>query len=411
MLKSLFAIGTVIGMGVIPCFAQDSDFGIAVPVTVSGGVLRSGRLQLFEPSQPAFAEGFRVMMYPTLKLGAHWFAYSALQVRLSPYFYYDAFNPDRHELTNTIQAYVGYTARAEKTTFVIKAGRLVSAFGSFPLRYDETENPLLDQPLSYITELPLRGDQLFCGTPDLLWQYYGFVAASCGGRPGGGSGLVPVTLYGLPGIQIEASRGRLDGRVQLTGSSPSISEYWTTRLSYAQWTAGAGYTIRQGMRIGASAFRGPYLDRAVASFLPAGTGVRDFPATGIGVDGQWARGRWSVNAEWQRFQYDLPNFLVSPSTAAAYAEAKSVIIPRLYLAGRVGYLKNGSVTDSTMISAPHYAPNVSSLELGAGIWIRPNVLVKTSYEWLEISGLSSSRYDVAGMQVVANFHALNWAFH
>jgi hypothetical protein len=333
-----------------------------------------------------------------------------VQVRLSPYSYYDAYNPGAQLYTNTFQAYAGYTARTEKTTLVIKAGRLATAFSSFALRYDDTDNPLLDQPLAYVTELPLRTDQLPCGTRDLLAQSYGYVAASCGGRPGSGDGLIPLTLYGLPGVQIEASNGHLDGRVQLTAGSPAISEYFTTRLSYAQWTAGAGYTIRQGTRIGVSAFRGPYLDRAVASFLPAGASVRDFPATGIGIDGQWARGRWSVNAEWQRFQFDLPNFVVSPTTTTGFAEVKSVLTPRLYLTARVGYMKNGSVLDSTQIFAAQYAPTLASLELGGGVWLRRNLLLKGSYEWLYTEGEPGSQNNVFGFQLVASIHALNWAF-
>ena len=410
MIERARGLAVMLVAAAVPCLAQDSNFGIAMPVTASGGILQSGRLQEADPTASKFAEGFRVMMYPTLKLGSHWFAYSALQVRLSPYFYYDAYNPGAEPYTNTIQAYVGYTARTEKTTWVVKAGRLATAFGSFALRYDDTENPLLDQPLQYVTELPLRADQLPCGTNDLLWQYYGWVQASCGGRPGAGGGLLPVTLYGLPGVQIEASRGHLDGRLQLTASSPATSEFWTTRLSYAQWAAGGGYTIRQGTRIGVSAFRGPYLDRAVASFLPAGTGVRDFPATGIGVDGQWARGRWSVNAEWQRFQFDLPNFVVSPTTTAGYLETKSVLTPRLYLAGRVGYVKNGSVLDSGLVYASQYAPTLTSLELGAGVWLRRNLLLKGSYEWLFTEGETGTQDNVLGFQLVANIHALNWAF-
>jgi hypothetical protein len=409
MLKGKLAFAAMIAMAGL-CSAQDSNFGIAVPVTVSAGTLHTQRLVADDPTHSPFAEGFRVMMYPTLKLGSHWFAYAAVQVRMTPYFYYDSYDAERELYTNTIQAFAGYTTRTEKTTLVIKAGRLATAFGSFALRYDDTDNPLLDQPLAYTTQLPLRTDQLPCGTPDVMWQYYGWVQFECGGRPGTGGGLTPVTLYGLPGVQIEASSGHLDGRMQLSARSPATSEYFTTRLEYLQWTAGAGYTIRQGTRIGVSAFRGPYLDRAVASLLPTGTSVRDFPATGIGVDGQWARGRWSVNAEWQRFQFDLPNFVVFPSTTAGYGEAKSVITPRLYLAGRVGYLKNGRVTDTTLVSAPQYAPTLTSFELGAGVWLRRNLLLKGSYGWLHSEGETGGENNIFGFQLVANIHALNWAF-
>jgi hypothetical protein len=82
----------------------------------------------------------------------------------------------------------------------------------------------------------------------------------------------------------------------------------------------------------------------------------------------------------------------------------------LYLAARVGYLKNGSVTDAGLISAPQYAPTLSSLELGAGVWLRRNLLLKGSYGWLRTEGETGSQDNVLGFQLVATIHALNWAF-
>jgi hypothetical protein len=148
----------------------------------------------------------------------------------------------------------------------------------------------------------------------------------------------------------------------------------------------------------------------VTSSLPAGTTVRDFPATGIGVDGQWARGRFSANAEWQRFQFDVPNFPVSPSTSAGYGELKTILLPRLFVAGRVGFLKNGSVTDAGQISVAKFAPTLTDYELGSGFWLAHNVLFKGSYTWLHSEGQQVSRTNVFGFQLVASFHSLNWAF-
>ncbi len=160
------------------------------------------------------------MFYPTLNLGSNWFGYAAVQVREAPYFYYDAFNPNHQLLTDAIQAFIGYSAHVGKSTVVIKAGRLASAFGAFPLHYDDAENPLQDQPLSYITELPLRADQIPCGVADLRGQSYGFVWNGCGGAAGGGPGLVPVTLYGVPGVEADLSSGKFDARLQLASGSP-----------------------------------------------------------------------------------------------------------------------------------------------------------------------------------------------
>ena len=393
-------------------FAQDSDFGVTVPMTLSAGAMRTGRLQEDDPSRSLYSEGFRIMLYPTFKLGKHWFGYAAVQLRENPYFYYDAYYPGHAFDTDAIQAYIGYSTRLENTSIVIKAGQLTTAFGSFPLRYDDTENPLLDQPLSYITQLPIRGDQLICNVADLRKNSYGWVAGSCGGNGGWAGGLTPVTLYGLPGAQIEASRGHFDGRLQFTGRSPAVSDEWTTRLSYFQWAAGGGYTITQGVRIGMSAFRGPYLDRVVSSYLPAGTSIRDFPATGVGIDGQFVRGHWNINGEWQRFQFDLPNFTVSPTTTAGYGEVKRILTPRFYAAVRAGYLKNGSVTDASGVSLPlaSIAPTLTDVEFGGGIWLRRNLLLKGSYGWLHMPGSDDGEYNVLGLQLVATIHKLNWAW-
>jgi len=351
-----------------------------------------------------------VMLYPTVKLGKHWFAYGAIQSRLMPYFYYDAFLPDRGLDTDLIQCYVGYTVRSGGSTLVIKAGQMVSAFGSFPLRYDDMDNPVLDQPLSYITELPLRTDQLICGVNDLLRQHYGSVAASCGGAPGRGAGLTPVTLYGMPGVQAEVSSHRLDARLQVTSGSPANPLGWNDFRHYAQWAAGAGVTIRQGFRVGASMFTGPYLTSAVAKALPVGTTVRDFPATGAGVDGQWARGRWSVYGEWQRLKFDQPGFVVPPSIQAGYAEAKSILTPRLYVSGRAGWLATDRVVDTTGVAASQFAPVLKSYEAAAGVWLNRRQLLKFSYSWLHSAGQTSSRNNVYGFELVTRITPVAFAW-
>ena len=391
--------------------SQDSNFGISVPVTVSGGAMYTGRLQLAEPGNSPFTAGFQAMLYPTLRLGRHWFAYSAMQFRLSPYLYYDAYDSEHEWYVQPIQAFVGYQIRSEKTSVVIKAGRLSSAFGAFPLHYDDADNALLDQPLSYIQTLALRNDQLPCGVADLLWQHYGYVWNGCGGPAGGAWGLTPVTLYGLPGVEADISSHRVDGRIQVSSGSPSDPLSVSHAPQYAQWVAGGGYTIRQGFRVGISGFRGPYLAPDVAAFLPAGTGVRDFPASGLGIDVQWARGHWSTSGEWQRFQYDLPGFIQSPSIISTYFEAKRILTPRLYLSGRAGWYRPGGATDASGASTNQFAGTIGSYEMGGGWWLNRHQLLKASYEWLRIENLAGTKTNVLGVQFVTTFHAIDQGFH
>jgi hypothetical protein len=394
----------------LPARPQDSNFGITLPVTLSGGAMYTGRLQLAEPDNSPFSAGFQAMAYPTVTLGKHWFAYSALDFRLAPYLYYDAYDADHDWYVEAIQAFVGYQVHGEKTSFVLKAGRLSSAFGAFPLHYDDADNALLDQPLSYIQTLALRNDQLPCGVPDLLKQHYGYIWNGCGGPTSGGSGLTPVSLYGLPGVEAELSSHRWDGRIQVASGSPSDAVSVSHSPQYAQWVAGGGYTIEQGFRVGVSGFRGPYLAPGLAPALPLGASARDFPASGLGVDMQWARGRWSASGEWQRFQYDLPGFPQSPSVTSTYVEAKRILTPRFYVAGRAGWFEPGGARDTSGASTGQFSASIASYELGGGCWLNRYQLIKASYEWLRIENFPGTGTNVLGVEFVTRFHAVDRVF-
>jgi hypothetical protein len=410
VLKQLVA-GAVFSALSVVAFGQEADSGLSMPITASFGVMDTHRFDYANPSASPIAANFRLMFYPTLRLGRHWFAYAAIQVRRLPYFYYDAYLSERGIETDLIQGYVGYTTHSGPATIVFKAGQMVTAFGSFPLRYDDAQNPLLDQPLAYITELPIRADQLSCGVNDLLWQSYGYVSAKCGGESGGGPGITPATLYGMPAAQAELSLHRFDARVQLTNSSPSYSWSWeTVSRQYLQWAAGGGFTIEQGFRIGASEFRGPYLENTISPYLPAGTTVRSFPATGRGLDVQWARGRFSANGELQGFRFDAPNFVVPPRILTGYAELKARLTPRIFVAAREGFLKTESVLDTQGVAASEFAPTLQATELGVGCWLHPRVLAKVSYEFLHAAGSTGTLNNVLGMQLVATFNQLQWAW-
>lgn len=350
------------------------------------------------------------MLYPTLTLGKHWFFYAAEELRSAPYFYYDTYEPEREWYVQAEQAFVGYQIRGEKTTVIFKAGNLASAFGAFPLHYDDADNALLDQPLSYIEYLGLRNDQIPCGVADLLGQNPFNVMNHCGGPPGGDEGITPVNLYGMPAIQAEISSHRLDGRIQIASGSPADPLSLSHAPQYAQWVAGGGYTFRQGFRVGVSGFRGPYLAPDVIPYLAAGTSARAFAASGLGLEAQWARGHWSASCEWQRFQYDYPGFTQAPSVVSTYGEAKRTLTPRFYVAGRAGWLKPGGATDSTGASINQFAASISSYELGGGWWINRHQLLKGSYEWLRVEHVPGTQNNIV-VQFVTTFHAVDQAFH
>lgn len=273
--------------------AQEANFGFEVPVTASFFTAQTRR-----PGSN-LSPAFRGVITPSVKLGRHWFGYAALQVHSSPYFYeqLQAGNSTLH--FNVLQAYIGYTRASGNKSLVLKAGQLTSAFGSFPLRYDDARNWLIDLPQSY--------------------GYYYF----------------PVSVYGLPGVEADLAWGNADFRVQLTNSSPSNPRRLWQDGQYGTFTAGGGYRFGAGLRVGVSAMRGPYLHRQHRFFFPGEADPKKLPATGYGVDLQWGKGRWTVNGEAQRFQYPyraIPYYF----TSLAYGEVKFTINPRWYVASRVG---------------------------------------------------------------------------
>src|SRR4051812_15233246 len=103
----------------------------------------------------------------------------------------------------------------------------------------------------------------------------------------------PVSTLALTGAQVDATLGKLDTRAQFTTSSPANRRGVFDREQYGSWTGGLGYTIRQGLRVGVSAYRGPYLHRQYAYYFPGEADPRDLPASGYGVDAQWGRGPWT----------------------------------------------------------------------------------------------------------------------
>ncbi len=373
-----------IGAGCVKLAAQEAQAGIAMPLEITVGTLDTDRARAYDPSAAAFTAGFHVLAEPELKLGSHWYAYSAVQVRSTPFFYQDAFSPDRQIKADFLQGFVGYTRSWNKTTLSFKAGKLASAFGSFPLQYSDSANALLDQPLPYNYLVP--------------------------GGHAESYGLMPVTLYGLPGAEIDLSWRRIDARLQLTNSSPYNPRSLGASGEYVQWTAGGGYTIRQGFRVGISAYRGPWLDDMLDNSFPPGYSAADFPASGFGADVQWARGYWSANGEWDRFVFDYPNFTVPPALSFGYVEVKRIISPRWYAALRTGYQLDNYPAYLNARSASTFVPNRQAYEFAFGF--RPNrlMLLKAGYEVMNVHGGPPGQDNVFGVQFITSINSLSLPF-
>lgn len=243
----------------------------------------------------------RAVLYPTIKLGDHWTVVGALEAISNPYDPQDFSSTSYGIRGRVLLSVLEYSQVWNKASLVVRAGQMPSTFGSFILRYDDADNPLLTAPAAY-------------------GYYYD-----------------PVSTLGLAGVLAEVTAGKWDARAQLANSSPANPRSIFDKDQYGNWAGGIGYSVRQGLRIGASAYHGPYLDQHYPYYFPGEIQPSALPATGVGIDADWAAGHWNVRGEWQRYLMTyraIPDFRQNDG----YVEAKRVLNARWFVAGRVGYL-------------------------------------------------------------------------
>ncbi|HXE07481.1 MAG TPA: hypothetical protein VN612_06275 [Acidobacteriaceae bacterium] len=334
--------------------AQEADRGADLRATLSGESLTSSTLTQSPRYGSAGAAGFRAVFYPTLKFSDHWTVTGAWQAISHPYFY-ETFTMQSYGVKGyLLQASLNYTRVSDKGSLMVRAGQMTSTFGSFLLRYDDLTNPVAGMPVQY--------------------GYYGAVSAQ-----------------GLAAAEIDATRGRFDGRLQIANSSPANPRSIFAHDQYGNWAGGGGYTIRQGFRLGMSAYRGPYLDRHFKYFFRGEANPNTLPAHAFGFDGQWARGHWNVQGEWQQFVMTytaIPDF----REQAGYGEVKRSLGPRWYAAARLGY------------SSANASGNAERLETAAGYRPGRNELLKVNYEYDHFSLGTHKANNTLAVQFVTTLH-------
>jgi hypothetical protein len=300
---------------------QEADSGLELRTTLSGMAAVSNLSEAAPRDGSPVLGGVRAVFYPTWKLNSHWAVSGAIQSYTRPYFQ-EQFNTQGYGAkADILQAHLSYTRYWGNRSLVVRAGQLSSAFGSFLLRYDDAANPLIGMPQAY--------------------GYY----------------YKPVTTLGMAGAQVDLTLNKLDLRAQFVNSSPANRRSVFDSDQYGSWTAGAGYTIRQGFRVGMSWNRGPYLHRQHRFFFRGEAPPRSLPEQGWGVDVQYGAGPWTVTGEWQHFFMPykaIPNVVQQ----MGYGEVRRVLHPRWYVAARPGYRRANAFPGENIVEAvAGYRPN------------------------------------------------------
>jgi len=345
----------------VGALAQEADSGFELRTTLSA--VSSYSQELSEPPRNGseVTGGFRAMLYPIWKLNSHWTISGAVQVQSRPYFEEDFTTKGYGVKGDLLQLNLGYARFwSHDRSLVVRVGQLSTAFGAFLQRYDSADNPLI-------------------GIPSAYGYYY-----------------KPVTFQGLVGAQVDATVGKLDVRAQFVNSSPANPRSIFDGDQYGNWAGGIGYTIRQGLRVGGSAYYGPYLDRQYAYFFPGEANPKVLPATGLGLDVEWGCGHWNAWGELQRFQMDyrvIPTFVQN----MGYGEVRRILNPRWYAATRIGYQRFSA------------APGSQSYEFAAGF--RPNThqLIKLGYTIQRGAEFPGTLGNIAAIEFVTSFRAISLA--
>lgn len=335
--------------------AQEAGSGFDLRTTLTAqSVVSNESTEEPRSGSPATA-GFRGVAYPMWKIDSHWTMTGAFQLATRPYFYSSLSTPGYGANGNILQASLNYSRVSDRGSLLFRAGELSTAFGSFLLRYDDADNPLIDLP------------------------------------PGYGYYYSPVSFLPVAGAQLDVTRGKWDARAQLANSSPANPRGLFDRDQYGNWAGGAGYTIRQGLRVGVSFYRGSYLDRQFQYFYPGEANPSTLRARAGGLDAAWTRGHTTLQGEAQIFVLPytkIPTF----RELAWYAEAKQAISPRWFVAVRSG------------LTSSHFGGKTISFESAAGF--RPNrfQLIKASYE-VEHYTTGDTYFDnTLGVQLVTTLH-------
>jgi hypothetical protein len=341
--------------------AQEADSGFELRTTLSAVSFYSQELSAPPRDGQEVTGGFRAILYPTWKLSSHWTISGAWQVHSRPYFF-EEFNTQGYGVKgDLLQLNLSYARFwSGNRSLVVRAGQLSSAYGAFLQRYDSMDNPLI-------------------GVPSAYGYYY-----------------KPVTFEGLAGAQVDGTVGKLDARAQFVNSSPANRRSVFDHDQYGNWAGGLGYTIRQGFRVGGSAYYGPYLDRQYTYFFPGEAPPRDLPAHAYGLDVEWGWRHWNAWGEVQHFVMDY-HVIPTLTENMGYAEVRRVLSPRWYAATRVGYVRYSAF------------PGFETYEFAAGFRPSTHELIKLDYTVQQGAMYPGTLGNVAAIEFVTSFRAISLA--
>lgn len=286
----------------------------------------------------------------------------------------------------------------------IQAGRIPPTFGALGRGSYGRQNLVIGVPLAYQYLVSLRPDALPATADDLLrMRGRGWLSAFPLGNPAPDRGLPIVNAARWDtGVQVHAVHGPIEWTAAVTTgslSNPRLADDNDGR----QYAGRVVARPTPSLALGVSLSRGAFLDRDLAQALPAGRNVADGIQRAIGVDGEYAVGRFLARAEVITSQWRLPLGLSAAppeplGATATLAEARYRVLPGVQFAARVERLDFSRLT--ALATRPRWEAPVRRLELGASYSLTRNITAKASWQRNTRDGGRVRRDTLTAIQVL-----------
>jgi hypothetical protein len=254
---------------------------------------------------------------------------------------------------------------------VIDVGRLTPIIGGFASRRFSTRNPLVGLPDGYSLDYPM-------------------------------------------GAELSGESEHFDYRVAAVSLPADHASYVPSPTPRLRPAVGGGYSPFVGLRIGASATAGPYLNNSYSSQQLGGKSWTSFQQRVVALDATFSRGYLETHAEFARGSYDIPRSDTRVVGQTYYGEAKYTLTPRFFVASRI---ERNSYPFVRPGSGGVWIARVTDFvdgEAGVGYRLTASTLVKASYRadrwWIPQGaiGFRGQGGHAVAMQLSQSFDVVNW---
>jgi len=267
----------------------------------------------------------------------------------------------------------------------IQGGRVPPTFGAFTRRMYASDNLLIGYPLAYQYLTSLRADALPMNANELLaMRGRGWLSSYSIGNPTPDNGLALASGFRWDtGVQVHAAADIVDATVAATVgtiSNPLIRDDNSGRQIVGHASVHPRQAL-QGLIVGASASRGPFVSATAARGAVGAGHDGEFTQTALGADVEYSRDYYLVRAEsvysqWKVPAVGAPVIDVPLRALATYVEGRYKIVPGLYAAARFDHVGFSEVTGTNGPNS--WDAPVTRIEVGGGYSVLRNVLLKVS---------------------------------